>query len=154
MTTLEICNQMMDALHGKSVQPATLNEDYAVYLRDAPVPTPQRRSLRLFASILIASLKARIKARRNEKSLIKLWEISPHLLKDIGIVLTATGKLPDHLIVAPERVIEHVAAKAPEQIVEAELSLAAATKAAPEPAAVDPVAEEAVEYPFKYAAVA
>lgn len=114
-------NQMVSAVTGAPSQPETLDEDYAHYLRNAPARAREALPWRLLPQVLRAPMKARLAARRHERSLINMWEISPHLLKDIGVVLSNGAILPDHLVPAPARVIKHVAAVDPAQILQAEL---------------------------------
>ena len=122
MMTPYSANMMLDVLAGKSVQPTCLNEDVIAHQAAAPVVAKEALPLRLLPGFVRKPLKAWIAARQYEKSLVGLWNVSPHLLKDMGIVLTANARLPDYLVAAPARVIEHVAALAPEQIVQAEIS--------------------------------
>ena len=114
-------NQMVSAMTDATSQPATLNEDYAYYLISTPAQTRESLPWRLLPQFLRVPMKARLAARRYERSLINMWEISPHLLKDIGVVLGNPAVLPDHLVAAPARVINHVAAVDPSQIQQAEL---------------------------------
>jgi hypothetical protein len=124
MMTLNSANTMLDVLAGKSVKPAGRNEDVIAHMDAMAASAPARDAwyLRLLPGFARTPLKAWIIGREYERSLIGLWNVSPHLLADMGVVLTGNGKLPDHLTAAPERVINHVAALAPEQIVAAELS--------------------------------
>ena len=131
MMTPYSANSMLDVLAGKSVGPASLNADVVAHLAAKPVALPDAWPLRLLPGFVRGPLKAWIAARACERSLVGLWEISPHLLSDMGVVLTANGNLPDHLVAAPARVIDHVAAIAPEQIVAAEMSYPPARAAAP-----------------------
>ena len=112
---------MVSAIMGETTRPEPRNEDYAYHLRNAPTPTPDPLPLRLLPQILRAPLKAHLAARRYEGSLIEMWQVSPHLLKDIGLILTKGADLPDHLTSAPDPVIAQVAAIDPTQIVQAEL---------------------------------
>lgn len=114
-------NQMVSAMSGATSYPETLNEDYAHYLLNAPAKARESLPWRLLPQVLRAPIKARLAARRHERSLINMWEISPHLLKDIGVVLSNGAVLPDHLVPAPARVIKHVAAVDPSQVLQAEL---------------------------------
>ena len=135
MMTPYSANSMLDVLAGKSVGPASLNADVVAHLAAKPVALPvalpDAWPLRLLPGFVRGPLKAWIAARAYERSLVSLWEISPHLLSDMGVVLTANGNLPDHLVAAPARVIDHVAAIAPEQIVAAEMSYLPARAKAP-----------------------
>ena len=115
-------NMMLDLLAGKPMRPLSMNEDVIAHLAAEPVAAKDALPLRLLPGFVRGPLKAWIAARQYEKSLIRVWNVSPHLLNDIGIVLTATARLPQHLVAAPERVIAHVAGIAPEQIVQAEIS--------------------------------
>lgn len=114
-------NQMVSAMSGTTSQPETRNADYAHYLLTAPAKAQESLPWRLLPQGLRSSMKARLAARRHERSLINMWEISPHLLKDIGVVLSNGAILPDHLVPAPARVIKHVAAVDPSQVLQAEL---------------------------------
>jgi hypothetical protein len=114
-------NQLVSAMSGTTSQPETRNEDYTHYLCNAPAKARESLPWRLLPQVLRAPVKARLAARRHDESLINMWEISPHLLKDIGVVLSNGAILPDHLGPAPARVIKHVAAVDPSQIVQAEL---------------------------------
>jgi hypothetical protein len=121
MITPYSTNAMLDVLAGKSMEPAPLNEDVAAHRNNTLYVTPQPWPMRLLPGFV----KSWIAAQKYERSLVRLWEVSPHLLNDMGIVLTAQGSLPDHLVAAPVRVIKHVGAMAPEQIVAAEMEFPA-----------------------------
>ncbi len=121
MIPLLFANPIVSALSGTTSQPETLNEDCAHYLRNAPAKDRESLPWRLLPQVLRTPMKARLAARRHERSLINMWEISPHLLKDIGVVLSNGAILPDHLVPAPARVIKHVAAVDPSQVLQAEL---------------------------------
>ena len=94
---------MVDLMSGRSSGPACLNEDRRVHEETR-------------------ALQASIAKRRYENALIELWHVSPHLLDDIGVVLGRAHNLPEHLIPAPIRLLEVVAATAPEKVVAAELA--------------------------------
>ena len=115
-------NHLADPMLGTSRQINHLNADYANHLKQAAL---QRQNvplfLRLVPQVLRRPIEAYLSARRIEKQMITLWETSPHLLQDAGIVLTRATDLPPQLIPAPKRVLDHVAAIDPQQIVEAEL---------------------------------
>jgi hypothetical protein len=114
-------NQMVSAMSETTSQPEACNEDHAHYLRNAPAKARESLHWRLLPQGLRAPVKARLAARLYERSLINMWEISPHLLKDIGVVLSNGSILPDHLYPAPAGVIKHVAAVDPTQVLQAEL---------------------------------
>lgn len=78
--------------------------------------------LRLLPKALRDRLLGRLTAQVRERQLIRLWETSPHLLRDAGFVLSDSASLPENLVAAPAAVIAHVAAHAPEQVAEAEES--------------------------------
>lgn len=118
-------SHLVSAIAGETSQPETLNEDFAFHLRSIALRPRDPLALRLLPRMLRLPLKAHLAARRKEKSMIALWEASPHLLRDAGIVLTRGADLPPHLVGAPERVIAHVAARDPEQIMRAELEFPA-----------------------------
>lgn len=139
MITLNSAAKMLDMLAGKSAQPISMNADVVAHQQDTPVAAPDAWPLRLIPGFVRGPLKARIAARKYERSLIRLWDTSPHLLQDMGVVLTTSGELPGHLVPAPARVMDHVAALAPEQIADADLRFPAA------PAAVQVAAEGAAQ---------
>ena len=92
--------------HGNDIE--TLNDDYAFYLKTAPTATPDPWPLRMLPSFVRNGVKARMEARQYEKTLITMWENSPHLLDDIGVVLSTDRKIVDGLVEAPAGVIDHV----------------------------------------------
>jgi len=100
----------VNAVSSQSDDPRVLNDDLAWCLSNAPVPVRDAWPLRLLPAFLRTPLKARIAARQYEQTLITLWEKSPHLLEDIGVILVPDGDLADHLIAAPNRVFKHVMA--------------------------------------------
>lgn len=116
-------NYLVDAAQGKSHQPVHLNTEYSLHLNQLALQRGHGGPwvLRLLPRALRLKVQDYLTARRVEAQLIKLWETSPHLLRDAGVVLTRATDLPAHLLPAPKRVLEHVAAIDPEQIVEAEL---------------------------------
>lgn len=126
-----------------------LNEDHAYYLSHAPAPTPDRLLLRLLPRVIRAPMKAYLEARAYERTLVNVWEISPHLLDDIGVVLGAGSDVSDDLIAAPERVVAQVAAIERARTVQPVLETAAPIK--PEPKAAPdrkPVREATLPAPF------
>lgn len=112
---------MVSVLMRETTGPETLNEDYAHYLGNTPAPIRGPLLWRLLPKGLRAPLKARIQAWRYEKSLIAIWQNSPHLFDDMGVILSKGAVLPDYLVAAPQRVIRHVAAIDPAQVAKAEL---------------------------------
>lgn len=119
MLPFHFVNQMVATLAGEATEPAVLNEDLAHHLRNTPAPARDPLLRRLLPRALRDYLQARSVARRQERDFIALWEMSPHLLRDIGVVLSDAASLPDHLVAAPERVIDHVASVDPAQVEEA-----------------------------------
>lgn len=97
--------------------PRTLDADYAWYMETHPVATPvvtrDAWPLRLLPQSLRAPIKARLAARQYEQTLIKLWEISPHLISDIGVTFSPVKGSQDHLVSAPAGLVAHVAARGP-----------------------------------------
>jgi len=95
--------------------PRTLNADYAWYLDTLAVKVADKPRdawpLRLLPQSLRAPIKARLAARKYERTLIKLWEISPHLITDIGVTFAPPKASEDHLIAAPAGLVAHVQAK-------------------------------------------
>lgn len=92
-----------------------LNADYAWHLDNSEATGVARDSwpLRLLPQALRAPIKARLAARKNELAFIHLWEISPHLLNDIGVTFTPITASDDHLIAAPAALVAHVMARGP-----------------------------------------
>lgn len=121
MLTLNSAATMLNVMSGQSVQPVSLNEDVIAHQLDQPLEAPAPFPVNLLPGFIRRPLMTRIAARQYERSLLALWNVSPHLLDDIGVVLNGKAALPDHLIAAPARLIDHVAAIAPEQILAAEL---------------------------------
>ena len=129
MLNLTSADNLLTLLSGKPVQPISRNEDIAAYqdalfvaaTAAAPTAAAEAFALRLLPRFVRTPLKAWIAARKYERSLVRVWNVSPHLLNDMGIVLTANGTVPGHLTAAPQRVLDHVAALAPKQIVAADL---------------------------------
>lgn len=113
----------VDLLDHTSDGPVHPNADYAHHLQAMAIARSAHGPWfkRLLPGKMIAAVGDWLATRRREEALIKAWENSPHLLEDMGVVLTRSTDLPDHLVAAPQRVYEHVAALAPEQIVAAEL---------------------------------
>ena len=121
-----------DALFHSTTHPRHANADYDHYLATRPIAPAQAYPwfLRILPAALRRPLNARLVARRQEKLLIATWQNSPHLLADMGVILTRDGDLPEHLTAAPQSLIDHVGARAPEQIVQAQMAYPA-RKAAP-----------------------
>ena len=114
---------IFDLVSGGSTGRAWLNDDERFYedlkileARNAKTTVP------FYLRILPRALRTMFESRQYENALIERWQISPHLLDDMGIILGERRVLPDHLIPAPSRVLDFVAAKAPEQVVAAELA--------------------------------
>lgn len=106
-------NAVLSAILKDKPEVDSPNEDYAFHLKTAPVPTSDPWFLRLLPLALRTRIKARQAARAAqayEEKLIAIWETSPHLLDDIGVVLATDSAVPDHLVAAPARVIDHVKA--------------------------------------------
>ena len=108
MTSLSSAKLLVDVISGQTTFRPELNEDFA-YL--AAQHTPQHTPWYLLPAALIRSLRARLAARRYEKSLIDLWTLSPHLLEDIGVLLGEHDDRLDHLVAAPPRVRAHILAQ-------------------------------------------
>lgn len=112
----------VDAVGSTANRKPELNEDYEFHLRaEEKALATKPWFLRMLPALLRNPLEARLAARSRDRMLIDLWETSPHLLRDVGVVLTDNEALPEHLVAASTRLRDHVAAKAPEQIVAAEL---------------------------------
>lgn len=105
---------LVDILTLSKGMPQTLNADYAWHLSNPPAPVavsaPDAWPLRLLPAFLRTPLKARIAARKYEQMLIAMWDNTPHLLDDIGVILAPADGLADHLVAAPARVIAHARA--------------------------------------------
>lgn len=86
----------------------TLNEDYAHYLKTAQASARDPWPMRLLPSSIRKALKDRRTARDYENSLIAMWENSPHLLDDIGVVVSTGRDVIEGHVAAPARVVEHV----------------------------------------------
>lgn len=114
-------DRLVAAIRGASPDLPPLNEDHAHFLSHHPARPTAPWPLRLLPGRIGQALRAWAEQRRRERQLIELWTISPHLLRDAGIVLVRGRPLPDHLCEAPLAVINHVAAHAPDQIVAADL---------------------------------
>jgi hypothetical protein len=108
-------NAILTSILGQNTAAQSANDDLAWHLANKPAATPDPWALRLLPAFVRTPLKARIAARQYEATLIAMWENSPHLLDDIGVVLSTEGNLPEHLAAAPARVIEHVKASIHEQ---------------------------------------
>ena len=147
MMTPYSTNAMLDVFAGKSAEPVSLNEDINAHRRDAPVVERQSWPMRLLPGFVTSW----IAARKYEQSLVRVWEVSPHLLNDMGIVLTARAALPEHLVAAPIRVIDHIAAIAPEQIVSAEMSFPSASPAGAAAIPAGKANSDPVSGPFLFA---
>jgi uncharacterized protein YjiS (DUF1127 family) len=132
MLTKLMANEVVDLVTGARGAPASLNKDVRVHEdRMALEAAVERAALPLYLRLMPRALRAWVQKRQTEQQMIRLWEISPHLLDDAGVVLARGLDLPDHLIAAPTRVIEAVAAVAPEQIVAAELAYPPAAREEP-----------------------
>lgn len=110
MTPTFLVIPFVSAARSAADEAATLNADYAHYLLTAPVHPREPLLWRLLPKDMRASLKARSEARRHEDELIALWNTSPHLLLDIGMVPSEDAVLTEDLVRAPKRVIAHVEA--------------------------------------------
>ena len=93
-------NAFLTAIIGTKQDEDSLNEDYNWHRKNAPVRTPDSWLLRLLPTTLRTRITARRQARAYEDKLIAIWETSPHLLDDIGVVLATEGAIPDHLVAA------------------------------------------------------
>ena len=111
-----------DTLFHTTKHPRHADADYDHFLATRPIAPAQVYPwfLRLLPSALRGPLNARLVARRHEKLLIATWQNSPHLLADMGVILTRNSDLPEHLSAAPQSLIDLVAELAPEQIVRTE----------------------------------
>ena len=128
-------NAFLSLVNSRASEPETLDADYAWHLKNAPIPTPDPWPIRLLPAFLRTRLKARAAAQSYEKTLINLWETSPHLLDDIGVVLSTDGTLPENHVAAPDSVIGHVkASKAEQEAAAAALALQGPATVAPVPA--------------------
>lgn len=127
-------NAILTVILGSEDTLDTRNDDYNWHLKAKATPTQDPWFLRLLPGFVRTPLKARREARHYEDTLISLWETSPHLLSDIGVVLSTNLAIPEHLVAAPARVIDHVKTTA------GELAAATAVEQAVEmPAASAPV---------------
>lgn len=117
---------LMSSMMGEATDTEPRNEDYAHHLRHAPAPERKPLWLRLSPKTLLAPVKAYLEARAYERQLLRVWEISPHLLDDIGVVLGRSTDLTEDLIEAPDRVVDQV-----ESIERAKAVTAVAQAAAP-----------------------
>ena len=114
MITRFMAELMMDPRSGQAVQAPMNNDDlrnHEAEIAGGP----------FYMRVMPRYLRAWIEQRRTENALIALWQNSPHLLSDVGVVLGRSQDLPDHLIPAPMRLLEEVAATTPQAIAEAEL---------------------------------
>lgn len=64
-------------------------------------------------SRLIGWVRRRREERAYARRLTALWNLSPHLLDDIGVVTEFGPGLPDALLPAPQAVLDHIASAAP-----------------------------------------
>lgn len=105
--------QFVNLVSGQQALRQELNADFAFL-------TAQRRAsgtrgggagLLGWPARLLRDHAAKRAARQHEEALIKLWDVSPHLLEDIGVVDAPNAALPDHLVAAPSRVAEHIRAQ-------------------------------------------
>jgi hypothetical protein len=101
---------VVNVLTHDTEKPHTMNDDHDWYLQKAEAQAKDAWPMRLLPAFLRKRIKARIAARRLEKKLIHIWETSPHLLDDIGVMVARDSTMADHLIAAPARVIDHVTA--------------------------------------------
>ena len=114
MIMLTGAHHLVHLLSMDAGRPQTLNADYAWHLDNPtpPVAAPVRDAwlMRLLPSVVRTPLKARLAARAYDRTLIAMWDNSPHLLDDIGVMFAPAEGLADHLIPAPARVVNHVRA--------------------------------------------
>lgn len=101
-------NVIMTSLVGQDNGPEILNDDLAHHLKTAPAPMRASWPMRLLPASIRETIKARKAARDYERSLICMWETSPHLLDDIGIVVLPGQKISADQAAAPHRVTGHV----------------------------------------------
>jgi hypothetical protein len=101
-------NAILTSLVGGENVRETLNEDYAHYLQTAPAAERDPWPMRLLPASIRNALKDRRAARDYENSLIAMWENSPHLLDDIGVVVSTGRDVIEGHVAAPSRVVEHV----------------------------------------------
>jgi hypothetical protein len=101
-------NAILTSLIGRGSRPETLNEDLAHYLGTAPVQVRDPWPMRLLPTSIRKAMTARKAARDHEQCLIKMWEISPHLLDNIGVSVRIDQKVSNGQVAAPDRVTEHV----------------------------------------------
>lgn len=131
----------LSLIDSRSQEPQSNDADYDWHLHNEPVQRPEPWLMRLLPAALRKRLKDRSAAEQYERALIDLWEKSPHLLEDIGVVAATVGPIADHLCAAPDRVSEHVMAGLAERQAAA-LALRAheraAVAAAPAPAPARP----------------
>lgn len=99
---------VVNLVSGQAAPRRALNEDHAFLMAQAPKARPVWH---LWPARLVQAFAARRAARRHEEALIQLWEVSPHLLDDIGVVDDPRAVLPDHLVAAPPRVAVHIRAQ-------------------------------------------
>lgn len=117
MMTRQLAETMVDFTSGRRTEMPVTNDDligHEAEIAGGPVP--------LYLRLLPRWLRVRIETRRTEAAMIALWRDNPHLLEDMGVVMTRARDLPDHLIPAPARLLDAVAASAPQVIVAAELA--------------------------------
>lgn len=101
---------MVNLLSGQSLpEQSCRNDDLSHYLLHRA--KAERR--RWLPGRILDMWRARAATRRYEDNLVTLWEISPHLLDDIGVVLDVRGDLPKDAVPAPARVAERIAALRP-----------------------------------------
>lgn len=113
-------NQMVSTFTADTCQSGASAEDHGHIMRNrARIQDPLL--WRLLPRALRTHLQTRRAERMREDALITAWETSPHLLRDIGVVLSQADDLPDHLVAAPDRVIQHVARISPDQVIEAQV---------------------------------
>ncbi|WP_374427474.1 hypothetical protein [Tabrizicola sp.] len=134
MLPAQFVNQLVSGFAGAGAPTRIQNDDLAFHLCTAPAVHIPLWS-RLVPAGVRRWLDDRAVKRRQERDFIALWETSPHLLKDIGVLLTEATDLPDDLVAAPAKVIEHVNALEAAQATEARVQLPPET---PKPARKKP----------------
>ena len=123
MMTRFFAEVIVDLVSGRLLGPACLNEDQRVHKETRALKAIiAMAAVPFHLRLLPRALRAMIESRRYENALIERWHLSPHLLDDIGVVLGRAQNLPQHLIPAPIRLLELVAAAASEQVAAAELA--------------------------------
>lgn len=108
-------NALLSIINNRSREPESQDADYDWYLKNEAVQPRESFLMRLLPTAMRKRLKDRRAAQQYEQTLIELWEKSPHLLQDIGVVALPEGPLDEHLCAAPEKVAEHVKASLAER---------------------------------------